>query len=230
MHHPNPDPGPRPPAREPAGQGRGRGRRARPGPPGFTYEVQVLGGEAGRRLAQEQAEAVAAVLAWLAAHPPTAAAGSAATTAIGKPVGQETAMPTGTRPVPPSPAGAAGASTQRTGGRRGGPTPKRNRPSRSGGPGSLEGGGSWSTDPTAVRVQAVGLVGAGLPVGEVARTLGVHPAAVRRWVWQAWRRWGTAMGLPQPDSPDPPADRNKGQKGQRSAGAHRGPASPATAP
>gem|GEM_PF-6729048 len=55
-----------------------------------------------------------------------------------------------------------------------------------------------------VRVQAVGLVGAGQPVGEVARALGVHPAAVRRWVWQAWRGWGTAMGLTQSDSLDPP--------------------------
>ena len=62
-----------------------------------------------------------------------------------------------------------------------------------------------------VRVQAVGLVGAGQPVGEVARALGVHPAAVRRWVWQAWRGWGTAMGLAQPDSPDSPATRNEGQ-------------------
>jgi hypothetical protein len=44
----------RPAAREAAaGEGRSRSRRARPGPPGFTYEVQVLGGEAGRRLAQE---------------------------------------------------------------------------------------------------------------------------------------------------------------------------------
>jgi hypothetical protein len=171
----------------------------------------VLGGEAGRRLDQEQTEAVAAVLAWLAAHPPTptAAAGSAA---IGTPVGQPTATATGMRPARPSPAGSADASTQRTGGRRGAPTPKPNRPGPSSGPGSLEGGGSWSSSPTAVRVQAVGLVGAGQPVGEVARALGVHPAALRRWVWQAWQRWGTAMGLPQPDSPDSPAARNEGQE------------------
>jgi hypothetical protein len=214
MHHPNPNPPRKPPAREPAaGEGRSRGRRPRSGPPGFTYEVQLLGGEAGRRLAQEQTEAIAAVLAWLAGHPPTptAAAGS---DAIGAPVGQSTATPTGTRPAQPSPAGAAAASTQtRTGGRGGASTPKPNGPGQSGGPGSLDGGGSWSTDPTAVRVQAVGLVGAGQPVGEVARALGVHPAAVRRWVWQAWRRWGTAMDLPQPDSPDPPAARNEGQEG-----------------
>jgi hypothetical protein len=50
---------------------------------------------------------------------------------------------------------------------------------------------AWrSNSPPAVRVQAVGLVGAGQPVGEVARALGVHPAALRRWIWQAWRRWG----------------------------------------
>jgi hypothetical protein len=82
------------------------------------------------------------------------------------------------------------------------PQAERSRPP--GGPGSLGGGGSWSSSAPAVRVQAVGLVGAGQPVGEVARALGVHPAAVRRWVWQAWRRWGTAMDLTQPDSPDPP--------------------------
>jgi len=113
MHHPNPRR--KPPAREPAaaaaGQGRSRARRPRPGPPGFTYEVQVLGGEAGRRLAQEQTEAAAAVLAWLAGHPPTAATGPAATDVTGKPVGQSTAMPAGTQPAQPSPSGAAGAST-----------------------------------------------------------------------------------------------------------------------
>jgi hypothetical protein len=102
---PNPDPCPKPPARAPAAaaasQGRSRPRRPRPGPPRFTYEVQLLGGEAGRRLAQQQAEAIAAVLARLAGHPPTptAAAGSAAATAVGRPVGQNTAMPAGTRPA-----------------------------------------------------------------------------------------------------------------------------------
>jgi hypothetical protein len=86
---------------------------------------------------------------------------------------------------------------------RGWADPKQNAPGPPGGPGSLGGGGSWSSSAPAVRVQAVGLVGAGQPVGEVARALGVHPAAVRRWVWQAWHRRGTAMGLTQPDSPDP---------------------------
>jgi hypothetical protein len=110
----------------------------------------------------------------------------------GMPVGLSTAMPVGTRPAAPSPAGPADGSTQRgTGGSEGKPAPKPNRPGPSGGPGGLEGGGSWSTSPRAVRVQAVGLVGAGQPVGEVAGALGVHPAALRRWVWQAWHRWGS---------------------------------------
>lgn len=111
---PNPDPRTTPPARErAAGQARSRARRARPGPPGFTIEVQLLGGEAGRRLAQEQAEAIGAVLAWLAAHPPTppSAAGSAAA-AVGTPVAHSAATPTRTQPVRPSPAAATGASTQ----------------------------------------------------------------------------------------------------------------------
>jgi hypothetical protein len=98
---------------------RARCCRRQPGPPRFTYEVQLLGGEAGRLLAQQQAEAMAAVLAWLAGHPPTptAAAGSAAATPDGRPVGQSTAMPAGTRPAPPSPAGPADGGTQpRTGG------------------------------------------------------------------------------------------------------------------
>src|SRR6266508_3109946 len=111
MHHPDP-PGPTPAAHQAAaGQPRSRPRRRRPGPPGFTIEVQLLGGEAGRRLDQEQTEAVAPVLAWLAGRPstPTAAAGSEAT-AIGTPVGQETATPTGMRPARPSPAESADAS------------------------------------------------------------------------------------------------------------------------
>ena len=181
MH--NPDRCPKPPARQPAaaaGQGRSRARRPRPGPPGFTYEVQLLGGEAGRRLAQEQAEAVAVVLAWLAGHPPTppAATGPAATAATGKPVGQSTATPTGTRPAPPSPAGAADASTQpRMGVSGGAPTPKPSGSGPSGGPGILEGGGSWSSPPAAVRVQAVGLVGG---AGRLGRSHGRWACTRRR--------------------------------------------------
>ncbi len=40
-----------------------------------------------------------------------------------------------------------------------------------------------------VRVRAVGLVGVGRPVREVAGLVGVHPATVRRWVRQAAGRW-----------------------------------------
>jgi hypothetical protein len=54
---------------------------------------------------------------------------------------------------------------------RGASTPRQHAPGQSGGPGGLEGGGSWSTSSTAVRVQAVGLLGAGRPVGEVARSV-----------------------------------------------------------
>src|SRR6266508_3725591 len=43
--------------------------------------------------------------------------------------------------------------------------------------------------PPEVRAHAVGLVGVGRPVREVARLVGVHPATVRRWVRQAMRRW-----------------------------------------
>jgi hypothetical protein len=48
--------------------GTGRSSTGTTGAPGSTYHLQLLGGEAGRWLAQEQTEAVAAVLAWLAAH------------------------------------------------------------------------------------------------------------------------------------------------------------------
>jgi translation initiation factor IF-2 len=91
--------------------------------------VQVLGGEAGRRLDQEQTEAIAAVLAWLAAHPPTAAAGSAAT--IDTPVGQSTATPAASRPASPSPVGSAGASSRgRAGAGARQPQAERSRPLR----------------------------------------------------------------------------------------------------
>jgi Transposase len=207
MHHPDPGPTP-PPGESAAGQAHSRGRRPRPGPPGFTYEVQLLGGEAGRRLAQEQTEAIAALLAWLAAHASRGRVGGGRRHARRAETGDADREAAG----PAESSRAAGASTQRgTGGGGGVPTPEPNEPGPSGGPGGLEGGGSWSRDPTAVRVHAVGLVGAGRPVGEVARALGVHPAALRRWVWHAWRGWGTAMGLTQSDSPDPSADRSAGQ-------------------
>jgi len=45
-----------------------------------------------------------------------------------------------------------------------------------------------------VRARAVGLVGVGRPVGEVARLVGVHPGTVRRWVRQAMRRWAEPIG------------------------------------
>ena len=186
---------------------RGRGRRVRPGPPAFTFEVQLLGGEAGRQLEQEQTEAIIEVLAWLAAHPPppTTATRSAAATTSG-PARTTTGMSTGTGPASaPGPAGLTTASTgTRTGTSRSGdaPTP---RPDSQGLPGrssSPDGRtrGSWSY-PAAVRVQAVGLVGVGQPPGEVARALDVHPAALRRWVWQAWRRWAAAAGLPEDPAP-----------------------------
>jgi hypothetical protein len=137
---PNPDPRPTPPARQPAAsQGRSRGRRPRPGPPGFTYQVQLLGGEVGRRLAQQQTEAIAAVLAWLATHPPTpaAAAGSAAT-GVGRPGGRHGDAGRGA-------AGPAGPAGQWMGARSGGRAraevsrnPEPNAPGPSGGPGGLE--------------------------------------------------------------------------------------------
>jgi hypothetical protein len=48
----------------PAAGSQGRSRR-----PGFTYQIRLVGGEAGRRLEARPAEAIAEVLAWLAAHP-----------------------------------------------------------------------------------------------------------------------------------------------------------------
>jgi len=209
MHHPNPRR--KPPAREPAaaaGQGRSRGRRPRPGPPGSTYKVQVLGGGAGRRLAQEQTEAAAAVLAWLAARPPThahrrdrvgrhrrqrqacrAEHGDASRDAAG--------------PAEPG-RGSGREHADRIGRARGradtqaswaGPV---RRPGRSGGwrvVVELSDGGSGPG----------GGAGGSGPAGRGGRTgVGVHPAAVRRWVWHAWRGWGTAMGMTQSDSPDPP--------------------------
>lgn len=52
------------------------------------------------------------------------------------------------------------------------------RPEQVGWPNALE-----------VRARAVGLVGVGRPIREVARLVRVHPATVRRWVRQAAGRW-----------------------------------------
>jgi hypothetical protein len=157
---------------------RGRRRRARPGPPGSTFEVQLVGGEEGRRLEQQQTEAIIEVLAWLAAYPrpaPTTATRSAATLATKR----STTASTDTN--------AATNATTRTG--------------RTGSGDALPSTPTSSSYPTAVRVRAVGLVGAGQPLREVACALGVHPAALRRRVLQTWRRWAAAAGLP--DSPAP---------------------------
>jgi hypothetical protein len=106
----NPDPRRKPPSGEPAaGQGRSGGRRPRLGPPGFTYEVQLLGGEAGRLLRRSRPrrsrrcwrglpETLPVPLSRPGRPPP------------GKPVGQSTTIRTGTWPAPQS---QAGASTQR---------------------------------------------------------------------------------------------------------------------
>jgi hypothetical protein len=101
------------------------GAKGAAGPPGFTYEVQLLGGEAGRRLAQQQTEAIAELLAWLAGHPPTppAAAGPAAT--AGEPVGPETGDAGREAAGPAEPGRGSGCEhAARTGGREGAPTPK----------------------------------------------------------------------------------------------------------
>jgi len=37
--------------------------------PGFSYQIRLIGGEAGRRVEREQAEAIADVLRWFAANP-----------------------------------------------------------------------------------------------------------------------------------------------------------------
>jgi Transposase len=179
--NPRPDRQPREPAADPTPV-HGRGRRARPGPPGFTFEVQLVGGEEGRRLEQEQTEAIIEVLAWLAAHPPAATAATRSPTAsIATNAGTDAGTRTGRN--------ASGDALPTA------PTP--DGPDQPGRPHSpddrIRGSRSY---PTAVRVQAVGLVGVGEPLEEVARALEVHPAALRRWVLQAWRRWVAAVGLP----------------------------------
>ena len=108
-------------------------RRAAP-QPGSTSTIRAArvhlrsaaaGGDAGRRLAQQQTEAIAAVLAWLAGHPPTptAAAGSAAAAARRQARRAAHGDARRTAASPTEPGRAAAASTQpRTG--RGGSTPE----------------------------------------------------------------------------------------------------------
>lgn len=122
----------------------GRGHRSER--PGFSYEVRLVGGEAGRRLEREQTEVIAEVLRWVATSAGLATGGAQ----------------TGSR------AGGAGV----------GPADPPPSAPRVGWPYGLE-----------VRAQAVGLVGVGRPVREVARLVGVHPATVRRWVREAVGRW-----------------------------------------
>ena len=174
---PRPDRQPRAPGADRPASG-GRGRRARPGPPGFTFEVQLVGGEEGRQLEQEQTEAIIEVLAWLAAHPPIATPTASTATNAGMDAGTRTGR-SGSGDAPPS-------------------RPMAGRPDQPGRPHSPDDRTRRSRSyPAAVRVHAVGLVGVGQPLGEVARALNVHPAALRRWVWQAWRRWAAAVGLPE---------------------------------
>src|SRR6266511_1173507 len=104
------------------------GRPGRSRRPGFTYEIRLVGGEAGRRLEREQAEAIAEALGWLAANPDPA------------PEGVSRAGGGSVRPVP-----------AKVGPRSG----------RVGWPYALE-----------VRVRAVGPVGVGRPVREVAGLVG----------------------------------------------------------
>jgi Homeodomain-like domain len=124
----------------------GRPRRSRR--PGFSYQIRLVGGEAGRRLEARQAAAIAEVLAWLTAHP--------------QPAPEEMAQAGRAAPEPAGPSCA---------------TPPL------GWPYGLQ-----------TRARAVGLVGVGRPVGEVARLVGVHPQTVRRWVRQAARRWADPAG------------------------------------
>jgi hypothetical protein len=93
MPTPKPDPDarrgrrPRPPTAAPTrGRGRSQGGRARPGPPGFSFELRLVGGEEGRRLEQQQTEAIVEVLAWLSTHPPATPTASSATDADTNPV------------------------------------------------------------------------------------------------------------------------------------------------
>jgi hypothetical protein len=142
------------------------GRPGRTRRPGFSYEIRLVGGEAGRRLEREQAEAIAEVLGWLAANPDPAPEGAPR-------AGRGSVRPVSTKVGP--------------------------RSGQVGWPYGLE-----------VRARAVGLVGVGRSVGEVAGLVGVHPATVRRWVRQAAGRWADLVDAAdtanqQPTDPDPTA-------------------------
>jgi predicted transcriptional regulator len=57
-----------------------------------------------------------------------------------------------------------------------------------------------------VRARAVGLVGVGRPVGEVARLVGVHPGTVHRWVREATRRWADPADAAAGEDGEQPTD------------------------
>ena len=128
------------------------GRTGRSQRPGFSYQIRLVGGEEGRQLEREQAQAIAEALRWLATTE-----GSRAQAAV-------QAIPQAGGLVEDAPASADVAARSCS------PTV------------------GWPY-PLEVRTHAVGLVGVGQPVGEVAQLVGVHPATVRRWVRQAVRRW-----------------------------------------
>jgi len=202
MHHRNP--GPSPPACEPDGQGRRRGRRPRPGRQGSPTRCSCWAVRPAAALRRSRPRRSLPCWRGLPPTRPPARPGPRLPPLSAGPSGRDRRCQLGRgqsrrarqgRPVPARRRGRAGAGCADT-------QAEPARPARQAGR-----RGGWRvtyTDPTAVRVQAVGLVGAGRPVGEVAPVLGVHPAAVRRWGWQAWRGWGSAMGLTQSDSLDPP--------------------------
>jgi hypothetical protein len=141
----------------------GRGRRSKR--PGFSYEIRLVGGEAGRRLERQQAEAVAEVLRWLAANPQPGRGGAEGIPQAGR--------------GSPGPANLPSSAPQ------------------VGWPYGLE-----------VRARAVGLVGVGRPVGEVARLVGVHPGTVHRWVRQAARRWADPADAAAGEDGEQPTDQD----------------------
>jgi hypothetical protein len=53
------------------------GRPGRSQRPGFSHQIRLVGGDAGRRVEREQAEAIAEVLRWFAANPGSVSPGAA---------------------------------------------------------------------------------------------------------------------------------------------------------